>query len=197
MLETIVLDCDGVILDWHLGFYDWMRAQGHEVAHPYPAEYAMTSSYPGKTKDEIFAHIPTFNVSPDFGRLAQCHGAFAGVLALKIAFPAARVVVLSAVGDAPETHQMRRDNLAELPIDEIVLVPHGVSKRPWLEKMAKPAVLVEDHPGHAAAAAELGFTAVLIDRPWNRDESPKGVHRVRSWADVYSTVIRHHTARAA
>ena len=197
MLKNIVLDCDGVILDWHLGFYDWMRAQGHTVTHPYPTDYAMTQAHPGKSKDEIWANIPIFNRSPDFGRLAPCDGAEDGIRSLKARFPATPITVLTSVGDAPETRLMRRESLAHLPIDELILVPLGVSKRSWLEKFTGPALLVEDHPGHATDAAELGFTSILIDRPWNRDLDDPQIERARSWAEIVAIAARRFPGNRA
>lgn len=190
MLKTIVLDCDGVILDWHLGFYHWMRAQGHTVLTPYPNLYAMTDAHPGKTKEEVFAHIPVFNTTPSFAQLEPCEGALAGIAALKQIFPQARIVILTAVGEAEETGLYRQQNLSGLPIDELILVPLHQSKRSWLEAMEGPAMFVEDHPGNAAIGAEVGMTSILIDRPWNRDGTPAGAERAMGWPQIVEIARR-------
>lgn len=183
-LKNIVTDCDGVVLDWHLGFYHWMRAKGETVLTPYPNLYAMTDAHPGKTKEQVFAEIPVFNTTPDFAKLTYCEGALDGILALKALFPEARIIVLTAVGEAEETKTHRRENLKGLPIDELILVPLHLSKRAWLEQIEGPAMFIEDHPGHAGVGAEIGMTSILIDRPWNRDPAPAGVIRAMGWPDI-------------
>lgn len=196
-LKTIVLDCDGVILDWHLGFYSWMIAKGETVLTPYPDRYDMTDAHPGKTKEQVFAEIPVFNALPDFGKLVPCEGAIEGIAALKALFPDARVVIMTAVGESEATKTYRRENISGLPIDELILVPLHVSKRAWLEQINGPAMFVEDHPGHAGVGAELGLTSILIDRPWNRDPMPAGVVRAMGWPDIVDIARTRFLQQAA
>jgi hypothetical protein len=171
-----------------------MVAKGYRGVDPYPSRYDLTPAFPDLTRDEIFAEIPIFNQSPAFYHLEYCDGALEGIHGLRGLYPEARTVILTAVGDDAATRAGRRKNLENVPFDALVMVPLHVSKRPWLEKIERPAIIVEDHAVHASTAAELGFTSILLDWPWNRpdattsDGKPITIHpnvvRARTWEDV-------------
>lgn len=198
MPSTIVLDCDGVILDWRQGFYEWIKVWGYTaVFPPHPADYTMITACPDKTEEQIRLDMARFNASEDFARLSFCEGAEAGVNALRAAFPTSRIVVLTAVGQSDRTLALRRRNLAVLPIDEVICVPLGASKRRWLETFARPGLIVEDHPDHAAEAIELGFGAILVDRPWNRAFAHHEIERVASWNEVVDASRRRLAGASA
>ena len=46
--------------------------------------------------------------------------------------------------------------------------------------------MVEDNAYHARACASFGIKTYLLDRPWNRSDSPPNVLRVSGWRDVLS-----------
>jgi hypothetical protein len=95
-------------------------------------------------------------------------------------------VGISACGLDPEFRAARLVNLHnELGIhfDAMFTVERQGSKREVLSRF-RPAIWVEDHPGHARDGAELGHRVFLIDKPFNRYADPEGVTRVRGWDEI-------------
>ena len=184
MFKTIILDCDDVILDWRLGFSLWMKAKGWEVTNPYPTDQRMLGAFPGKSWDEIRVEMPDFNRSPAFSRLSFLPDAPDGVAALRESFPDSTLVILTASGADPKTREMREINLAGLPFDHLIMLDLHGSKAEWLAQAVKPALFIDDHPRHAEAAANLGMTTLLFDRPWNRDHAHPAVTRISGWKAV-------------
>lgn len=197
MPRTIVLDCDGVILDWRRAFHAWLRLRDPRAVLAQPDDYSMLSALPGRTMADIQAAVEAFNRSADFAHLPYCDGAEAGVRTLRVRYPDARIVVLTSVGAADVTAELRRANLSGLPIDDVICTPLHVSKEPRMAEMPAPALIVEDHHHHAQTAAELGLAAILIDRPWNRAHHHPKVERARDWTHVLEIAAARFEVRPA
>lgn len=45
-------------------------------------------------------------------------------------------------------------------------------------------VLVDDALHHLVSAAEKGLGAIVMDKPWNRKETPPGVLRAHNWEEI-------------
>lgn len=75
--RRIVIDVDGVMLDWFQGFTSFMADKLHVIpAVSSAAMYDLSDMYPGQ---DVSACISTFNRSPEFGELLPVEGAQAGV----------------------------------------------------------------------------------------------------------------------
>ncbi len=53
------------------------------------------------------------------------------------------------------------------------------------------AVIVDDALKHVKDVATSGLPALLFDRPWNREETPAGAHRIHSWDDAVAWIERN------
>lgn len=92
--------------------------------------------------------------------------------------------IISARAWHPNGQSLTRDWLDAhgLPIQEVHLVPLGVSKSSCLQGLGNIAAYVDDHLGHILDAQAAGIPgAVLMDRPWNRFALPND--RVYSLAE--------------
>ena len=198
MLKTIISDCDGVILDWRNSFAAWMGSIGEHVADDSgDVRYDMTTLFPEITSKQIFDRMVEFAGSVEFSRLPYYPGAIEGILNLRQTFPEARFVVLTAVGDAANAHELRAKNLERLGIDELILCPFGQSKRSWLDTMHGPAIFIEDHPDQAAAGRDAGHATYLVEHVYNRDVQVPGVTRVSGWIDIARHAIDTFGRKAA
>lgn len=181
---AIILDVDGVLLDWFGGFAGWMAENGHEVLPSGPHRYDQTDKYPGKTKEDLDDFIARFNVSDHFGTLPMIDGAHQGVAALKAALPGWRTAIVSSCGVSPRTVALRARSVLSFGIDELFLVPTGESKKPYLQRYGAGSIVIEDAAHHAVAAAELGHKTILLDQDWNVGEPAGDARRMASWAHI-------------
>lgn len=73
-----------------------------------------------------------------------------------------------------------REWLARWELPQAPLVHDGGDRLRALLRLGAQA-LVEDHPGHALRAAEEGYLAFLLDRPYNRGASHPALVRLAGW----------------
>lgn len=69
---------------------------------------------------------------------------------------------------------IRSFNFVPSPREGERLPVYDCNKREFLRWLGKPAILVDDNPEHAAAAARQGLEAVLMPRPWNQSQATTG-----------------------
>jgi uncharacterized protein len=67
--------------------------------------------------------------------------------------------------------------------------------KPRIVRERRLDLLVEDELHVAAAVARIPVPVLLFDRPWNQDDLPAGVMRVREWHEVQRLVEAHAEVR--
>jgi hypothetical protein len=183
--KAIVLDIDGVVLDWFSGFRVWMRIQGHKVVGGLAASWNMTDTFPELSSVDINIQIDEFNKSNDFGRLRDIDDARFGVDALRYAFPDWPVVAVTSSGTHPRTVAHRCWNVMHYDLSEIYSLPLGAAKTETLRRWAPGSIIVEDNLKHCEdAVINVAYRGILLDRPYNQGGSEPGMRRIKGWHEI-------------
>jgi uncharacterized HAD superfamily protein len=170
----VLLDCDGVLLDWELGLKRWL-----EHAHPH-------LSQPTYYDENSFELSLRYNISPaegnqmvwdfhnhmEFTKLEPLAGSQQAIADLNQTHA---LVVITACGQDPTIARYRRENLKNCfgdVFEEIICVNHSIDKAFWLNQYP-PSYWVEDHQKNANMGVEFAHKSFLISAPYNKNKVVK------------------------
>lgn len=193
--HQIVIDVDGVMLDWFDGFTSFMV----DTLHVCPSVssctmYNLSDMYPGC---DVSKCIAAFNRSPEFGDLKPLDKSVAGVHAVVQAYGRNNVGWLSScvpVGlDVGATIFRRYMNIfrhfGSLKGECLVIgIPKSERLGPGVE------VVIEDSLDNAVDIISNSSVqkVILLDRPYNQGAAPHGVIRVDNWDAVLNELQMMH-----
>lgn len=187
---TIILDVDGVLLDYLGGFVPWTVSRGytptkrvHEID-----DWEIDSWLPGIPHEEARRLIGEFATTEEFGRLPMIPGALEAISNLREAFPHVRIGALTAAGHDPRTAQLRRANLEKFQLDFLTVLPIGASKKDHLIDIGANGVFIDDLMHHIRTAEEVGLATILFRRSYNAHETH---HRIANdWSEAAAMIER-------
>ena len=184
--KVILVDCDGVLLDWEYSFDYWMTRHGYvkvnegvyDMAHAYQIE-----------KAEIRRLIRMFNESAAIRKLPPLRDAMKYVKKLHEEHGYIFHAITSLSNDAYAQH-LRTKNLRELfgntAFEKYVYLDTGADKDEELAPYAySRCYWVEDKPENAEVGTQLGLTSILMAHGHNAEY--KGV-RVQNWKEIYDMI---------
>lgn len=194
--RTILLDVDGVLLNWFDTFTAWMAKEGFPVKDDSDVSYDMAKRF-GINKEESFEMIRRFNDSAYMGFLPAMPDAPRYIEDLKnLGF---RFRAVTSVSECPYAAALRRLNLKQVygnVFDDVVCLPLGACKKDELMRQRRlngdnKMIFIEDSLSHARTAVELGgFIPILLAYPYNvlePNEFPR-IKRFFSWRDIFSEI---------
>lgn len=183
----IVIDVDGVMLDWFDGFASFMLDTLHVCPNVSSCTmYNLSDMYPGS---DVSKCIAAFNRSVEFGQLRPIDGSVSGVDAIVQSYGRSNVGWLSScvpVGlDVGGTIFRRYMNIfrhfGSMKGECLVIgIPKSDRVGPHVE------VVIEDSLDNAVDIIENSNVprVILLDRPYNQGAVPYGVTRVNDWDGV-------------
>lgn len=172
MRQAVVLDCDGVLLDWEKGFFEWMKR-----AHP---EYTLKTPYPevwdlhhwiGCDKETAAFLVTQFNTSSFFEFLNPMPGAERLIYELGLRF---ELYVLTSCSGDEAVRQRRLNNLEGYfgkVFRNVICLPLGMSKMDTLKSfhtVLGRCIWIEDNYQNAAHGFAAGHEAFFLHRPHNK-----------------------------
>lgn len=193
--KIILTDVDGVLLNWHDGFREWMEFHRHSQVHePEPwrdKSYDISVQF-GITPKRAYELIVQYNESAAIGFLKPLRDA--AEIVPELVSRGYRFIAITSVGIEPHVKQLRRENLARVfgndAFIDVICLDTGACKRSVLEQYAKhyPNHLwIEDKIENADIGAELGFHSVLVQHEYNTHYSgPATV--VHNWHDIRALI---------
>lgn len=191
--KTILVDCDGVLLDWEYAFTAWMDRHGYKVDPEFKNEYLMNRKY-GLEKTESKRLIRMFNESAWIRKLPPLRDAMKYVKKLHQEHGYVFHAITSLSNDQYAQH-LRTKNLREMFGDTVferyVYLDTGADKDEVLKDYANSNCFwVEDKPENALVGAGLGLDAILVNHHHNADfdDAKYNVTRIDTWKEIYDIV---------
>lgn len=187
--KVILVDCDGVLLDWEYAFNSWMKRHGYEISDMNC--YDMGTKY-AIEKPESKKLIRMFNESAWIRRLPPLRDAIHYVKLLHerhgYIFHA-----ITSLSDDPYSQHLRTKNLRELfgntAFERYTYLDTGADKDEALaEYEGTNCYWVEDKPENADAGLKVGLDSILVAHNHNVEYNGDA-KRMECWGDIYREII--------
>ena len=189
--NTLLVDVDGVLLDWEPEFAAWMERLGFKRLAGTEKEYLISKRY-NIAKDQAMRLVAMFNESARIGFLSPLRDApyYVKRLHEEHGF---NFHCITSLTEEPHAVAMRKVNLARIfgtePFTKIVCLPTGSSKREALnEYSGSGCYWVEDKPENAEVGKGLGLRSLLMDHEYNADYKNPTIPRVKNWREIYELI---------
>lgn len=186
--KVILVDCDGVLLDWEYAFDYWMKRHGYTKLNE--DVYEMEKAY-DMPKTEIKRLIRMFNESASIRKLPPLRDAIKYVKKLHEEHGFIFHAITSLSNDQYAQH-LRTKNLRELfgdtAFEKYVYLDTGADKDEELAPYKGTGCFwVEDKPENVDCGIGFGLNGVLMAHGHNADYTGKAT-RVNNWKDIYDLV---------
>ena len=187
-LKTILVDADGVLLDWVYSYKGWMDRHGYEVVND--NVYHMDQCY-GLERHEGKRLCRMFNESAWIRKIPPLRDAVKYVRKLHEEHGYVFRVISSLSEDQYAQH-LRIKNLRELFGDTVfesyTFLDTGADKDDALEPYrGSECFWVEDKPENADLGASLGLKSLLMHHDFNVDYKGPAT-KVRNWREIYDII---------
>ena len=188
--KIILVDCDGVLLDWEWAFAVWMEEHGFSKKEGYQFEYDIGIRY-GIGKEQGSKLIKIFNESAAIGFLPPLRDAMYYVKRLheEHGYIFHCITSLSTDINAKKLREMNLQKLfGKTAFDRVVCLSTGADKNYALEEYANSGLWwIEDKPENADVGYNMGLKSILVEHGHNmHHECPYPV--VKNWREIYDII---------
>jgi len=188
--RIILVDCDGVLLDWEWAFGIWMQERGY-VQRPNAKDYyTIHDQFENLTWTEAKKFTKLFNESAAIGFLPPLRDSVYWVRRLNEEL-GYRFICITSLSTDINAQKLRRMNLEKYygdVFDDIVCLPTGSDKHEALDKFVGTEYFwVEDKPENADVGFERGLKSILIEHGHNmKHQCPYPI--AKNWREIFDIV---------
>lgn len=189
--NIILVDADGVLLNWEFAFDIWMQEHGHQKIAGFEFKYNIGKRY-GIDNETGRRLIKTFNESAAVGFLPPLRDAIHYVKKLheEHGYVFHCITSLSLDKNAQKLRRMNlRKMFGETVFEEIVCLDTGADKDSALEKYRNSDYFwIEDKIDNAETGAKLGLRSIIMEHGHNMDYTGP-IPLVKNWRDIYDIIV--------
>ena len=189
--RLILVDSDGVLLDWEYAFNIWMQEHGFEEVPGSKLSYEMSERY-GISKDQVRRLIRLFNESAAIGFLPALRDAMYYVKRLHEEH-GYRFHCITSLSTDPNAVRLREMNLAKLfgktAFERVLCLPTGADKNEALEEYKGSGCWwFEDKIENAVVGHNLGLRSILVEHGHNFEYKHPHIKLVKNWKHIYNII---------
>jgi len=193
MSSKIVLDCDGVLLDWYLGFSKWMERHGfHEEEDGY---YSISKRF-GIEVAKGKQLVTQFNESAAIGFLSPYMDAVRGIHRLYTM--GYKFEVVTSLSNYKYSQLLRESNLNNcfypVTFDKVYCLDTGEDKLEILSSLYKNSnyFWIEDKLQNAIDGYEVGLRPILLRHSHHKTEIiPDYIPIFDTWNEVVEYITKN------
>jgi len=191
--KVILVDVDGVLLDWEYAFTGWMEKHNYKVVEGQENDYHIGTRYglPEEDKERI---VRMFNESAWIRKLPPLRDAIKYVKKLHEEYGYV-FRVISSLSDCYYSQHLRTKNLIEMfgpsVFENFTYLDTGADKDEALEQYRGTGCYwIEDKPENANLGDNLGLESILVNHHHNRTaEVNQYVNRANNWEEIYELIV--------
>jgi beta-phosphoglucomutase-like phosphatase (HAD superfamily) len=189
--RLILVDCDGVLLDWEWAFNVWVQQHGFEEVPDSKLHYDMSIRY-GTSKEQIRKLIKIFNESAAIGFLPALRDSVYYVKRLHEEY-GYRFHCITSLSLDENAQKLREMNLQKIygatAFERIVCLDTGADKHEALEEYEGTGCWwVEDKPENALAGYQAGLRSILLEHGHNMNYDHEHILICKNWAEIFRRI---------
>jgi len=189
--KLILVDADGVLLNWEYAFAIWMEEHGFSKVADAAFIYDIGQRY-NIDRPQAKKLIRMFNESAAIGFLPPHRDAMYYVKRLHEEHGYVFHCITSLSRDI-NAQRLREMNLSKLfgstAFEKVVCLDTGADKNYALEEYANSGCWwVEDKPENAEVGLDLGLKSVLMEHGHNMNHVNERIPVVKNWREIYELI---------
>jgi FMN phosphatase YigB (HAD superfamily) len=189
--QLILVDADGVLLDWEYAFNVWMQEHGFAEVAGSKLNYDMSIRY-GIPREQVRKLIKLFNESAAIGFLPALRDAVYYVKRLHEEH-GYRFHCITSLSLDPNAQKLREMNLRKLfgetAFEKFVFLDTGADKDEALEPYRDTGYYwIEDKIINCQTGSQMGLKSLLMEHGHNIDYDDVEIPRVKNWKEVYEII---------
>lgn len=189
--QLILVDCDGVLLDWEWAFNVWMQEHGFQEVANSKLSYDMAVRY-DIPKEQVRKLIKLFNESAAIGFLPALRDSVYYVKRLHEEY-GYRFHCITSLSMDPNAQKLREMNLHKIygatAFERIVCLDTGANKDDALEEYEGTGCWwVEDKTENAVAGYNAGLRSILLEHGHNMNYDHDHIIICKNWAEIFRQI---------
>jgi FMN phosphatase YigB (HAD superfamily) len=187
--KLILVDCDGVLLDWKYAFYKYMNENGYTVIEESQYDIAKTFGIEKLAAKQL---VRQFNESARIGFLPGLRDAIKYVK--KLHSEGYVFHCITSLSTDYYAGKLREQNLERLfgkdVFERVVCLDCGADKDDGLLPYKDSGCIwVEDKPENAECGLNMGLRSILIEHDFNKDYQNNNLVKVKNWKEIYESIV--------